>query len=182
MNKIHGSSNTIHVLRTKTRVLFVFRSLKNETPLVFSILGTAVGRLLCLPTWRLVRREWWDCPWLWFGRQLRHDPSCRRRDWWEGCDLRLLCFPASGRVRVKRHQGVTARGASTCRAFSATCVLTFLLDRFPVFVLWLKNTRCTWSCVITELGELQFQRSLSWSNHTRWARYVWREGHQALGS
>ena len=41
MNQIHGSSNTIrlvHVLRTKIRVLFVFKSLRNETPLVFSIL------------------------------------------------------------------------------------------------------------------------------------------------
>ena len=42
VNKIHGSSHKIHVLRTKIRVLFciVFQtSLKDETPLVFSILG-----------------------------------------------------------------------------------------------------------------------------------------------
>ena len=31
--------NKIHVLRNKIRVLFVFKSLKDETPLVFSILG-----------------------------------------------------------------------------------------------------------------------------------------------
>ena len=31
--------NKIHVLRTKIRVLFVLKSLKDETPLVFSILG-----------------------------------------------------------------------------------------------------------------------------------------------
>ena len=39
MNKIHGSNNKIHVLRAKIRVLFVFKSLKDDTPLVFSILG-----------------------------------------------------------------------------------------------------------------------------------------------
>ena len=39
MNKIHGLRNKIHVLRTKMRVLFVFESFKNESPLVFSILG-----------------------------------------------------------------------------------------------------------------------------------------------
>ena len=40
MDKTHGSSNTIHVLSTKIRVLFVFTNhLKTETPLVFSILG-----------------------------------------------------------------------------------------------------------------------------------------------
>ena len=33
--------NKIHVLRTKIRVLFVFKSLKDETPLVFSILEDA---------------------------------------------------------------------------------------------------------------------------------------------
>ena len=38
MNKVHGSSNKIHVLRTKIRVLFVFFK-KYETPLVFSILA-----------------------------------------------------------------------------------------------------------------------------------------------
>ena len=33
VNQIHGSSNTIHVLRTKIRVLFVFKSLNTSPPL-----------------------------------------------------------------------------------------------------------------------------------------------------
>ena len=45
VNKIHGSSNQIRVLRTKIRVLFVFESLKNETPLVLSILGHVSSRI-----------------------------------------------------------------------------------------------------------------------------------------
>ena len=51
MNTIHGSGNKIHVSRTKLRVLFVvlfklFKSLKNETPLVISILA-ASGDVEC---------------------------------------------------------------------------------------------------------------------------------------
>ena len=37
----------MHVLRTKTRVLFVLKSLKYETPLVFSILGSLIERAWC---------------------------------------------------------------------------------------------------------------------------------------
>ena len=42
VNKIHGSGNKIHVLRTeiRRRVFFVCKSLKNETPFVFSVLGS----------------------------------------------------------------------------------------------------------------------------------------------
>ena len=68
------------MLRAKTRVLFVFQSLKDETPLIFSILGAGRGRAARAGLVRDLHQDGLD------ARRLRQE--CER-----GLSLRSLCVP-----------------------------------------------------------------------------------------